>query len=272
MARFDERFQQGMAIRAQLAGGEGRLFQGVRPEAYTLAPDMYRITTELLYGSIWSRPGLDLHSRALATLTVAAVQRAPLEIRAHLRNALNVGVTPEEIIEVCMMIAFYGGIPAAYHALAVVKAGFDERGLQVTLPATFDPTLTPEQLYAQGLATHQSLSPDVFGYHPTEPSPEEQDLDTLMQEYLWGAIWSRPGLDTKSRLVCGLAIVLGMGEGYEVSTRRMIERALRQGLSRTEIVEVGMQLALYVGLVPARAFLHLATAVFRSPAFAPPAP
>lgn len=271
MASLEERFNQGIAVRERLAGGEGRLFRGVRPEAYTLAPDMYRITTELLYGSIWSRPGLDLRYRALATLTVAAIQRAPLEIRAHLRNALQVGITPEEIIELCMMIAFYSGIPAAYHALAVVKEGFDERGLHVTLPATFDTTQTPEHLYAQGFATHQALSPDVFGYHPTEPAPEERDLDELMQEYLWGAIWSRPGLDTKSRLVCGLAIVVGMGS-YDVSTRRMIERALRQGLSRTEIMEIGMQLALYVGLFPARAFMRVATTVFRSPEFASPAP
>ncbi|MGE3539734.1 MAG: carboxymuconolactone decarboxylase family protein [Candidatus Tectimicrobiota bacterium] len=267
MASLNERFQQGLEVRERLAGGEGRSFRGATPAAYELAPDMYRISTECLYGSIWSRPGLDIKYRAIATFTVAAIQRAPLELRAHLRNALNVGVTPEEIIEICMMIAFYGGIPAAYHALAVAKESFEERGMHVTLPETFDPSLTPEKLYAQGLARHQEMSPDVFGYHPTEPTPEERDLDILMQEYLWGAIWTRPGLDTKSRIVCGLAAILVIG-GYDLSTRRMIERAVRQGLTRTEIMEIGMQLAFYVGIFPARAFMHIANSVFRSPEFA----
>jgi alkylhydroperoxidase/carboxymuconolactone decarboxylase family protein YurZ len=47
----------------------------------------------------------------------------------------------------------------------------------------------------------------------------------------------------------------------------MIEGALRYGLSRTEIMEIPMQLALYVGIIPARAFMHIANTVFRSPEF-----
>ena len=78
MATLDERFQKGLEIRQRLAGGQGRMFRGAVPMAYELAPDMYRISTECLYGSIWSRPGLDLKYRAMATLTVAAIQLAAL--------------------------------------------------------------------------------------------------------------------------------------------------------------------------------------------------
>jgi 4-carboxymuconolactone decarboxylase len=269
MTTLAERFQQGLVMRERLAGGQGRLFRGAVPSAYELAPDMYRITTESLYGSIWSRPGLDLKYRAVATFTAATVLHAPHEVRAHVRNALNVGITPEEIIELCMMIAFYGGIPAAYHALSVAKEVFEDRGMTVSLPATYEDTLAPEALYEQGVAKHQELIPDVFGYHPSEPTPEEHALDVLMQEYLWGAIWTRPGLDMKSRLVCALASMVVAGH-YDLFTRRMIEGALRSGLSKTEIMEMAIQLAFYVGILPARAFMHIANTVFRSPEFAPP--
>ncbi len=205
MTTLDERFQQGLEMRARLAGGEGRIFRGPLPVAYELAPDMYRITTESLYGSIWSRPGLELKYRVMATLTVAAIQLTAPQVRAQVRNALNVGITPEEIMEICMMVAFYGGIPAAYNALAVTREVFEELGMQVTLPETFDPTVAPDALYARGITKHQELMPDVFGYHPTEPTEVEHELDVLMQEYLWGAIWTRPGLDMKSRIVCALA-------------------------------------------------------------------
>ena len=72
MATSEERFQKGLEIRKRLAGGQGRLFRGAAPIAYELAPDMYRISTESLYGSIWSRPGLDIKYRAMVTWTVAA--------------------------------------------------------------------------------------------------------------------------------------------------------------------------------------------------------
>lgn len=270
MATLDERFQKGLEVRARLAGGEGRSLRGSVPIAYELAPDLYRISTESLYGSIWSRPGLDLKYRVMATLTAAAIQLSAPQVRAQVRNALNVGITPEELIEICMMITFYAGIPAAYSALAVTREVFEERGIDVTLPATFDPSVAPETLYERGIAKHKELMPDVFGYHPTEPTQIEHDLDVLMQEYLWGAIWTRPGLDMKSRIICALAVRVVKGQ-HDLSVRRMIEGALRYGLSQTEIMEVGMQLAFYIGVLPARAFMHIANTVFRSPEFAPPA-
>jgi 4-carboxymuconolactone decarboxylase len=267
MASLEDRFQKGLELRARLAGGEGRLFKGSVPIAYELAPDMYRITTECLYGSIWSRPGLDIRYRAMATLTVSTIQLATPQVRTHIRNALNIGITPEEVIEICMMITFYGGISAAYNALAVTKEVFEERGLDVALPETFDASIAPDVLYEKGIAKHQELMPDVFGYHPTEPTEVEHELDILMQEYLWGAIWTRPGLDMKSRIVCALAARVVKGQ-YDLSVRRMIEGALRCGLTKTEIMEIGIQVAFYVGLLPARAFMHIANTIFRSPEFA----
>jgi 4-carboxymuconolactone decarboxylase len=266
MTTLDERFQKGLEMRERLAGGEGRLFKGSVPSAYELAPDMYRITTESLYGSIWSRPGLDIKYRAIATLTVAAVQLAIPQVRAHIRNSLNVGVPPEEIVEIFMMVAFYGGIPASYNALAIAKEIFEERGIECTSAASYDPSVASETLYEQGVAKHQELIPDVFGYHTTEPTPEELDLDVLMQQYLWGSIWTRPGLDMKSRLICSLAARVVSGS-YDLSTRRMIEGALRYGLTKSEIMEMAMHLVFYVGISPARAFMHIANTVFRSPEF-----
>ena len=254
-------------MRERLAGGEGRLFRGSVPSVYDLAPDMYRITTESLYGAIWNRPGLDIKHRAMATVTAAAVQLATPQIRAHVRNALNLGITPEEIVEICMMIAFYAGIPASYTAMTVAKEVFEDRGMEYTLPESFDPSVSPETLYERGVAKHREMIPDVFGYHPTEPTKEERELDELVQEYLWGAIWTRPGLDMKSRVVCALSILVVEGV-YDLATRRMIEGALRHGLSRTEIMEIALHLAFYVGIRPARAFMHIANTVFRSPEFA----
>ena len=267
MATLDERFQKGLEMRERLAGGEGRIFQGSVPRAYDLAPDMYRITTESLYGSIWSRPGLDIKMRAIATLTASAVRLVVPQVRNHVRNALNVGLTPEEIVEIFMMVAFYAGLPASYNGLAVAYEVFEDQRIRFKAPENYDTTLDVETLYERGIAKHKELIPDVFGYHPTEPTQEEQDLDVLMQEYLWGAVWTRPGLDMKSRIICALSALVVVGQ-YDLSTRRNIEGALRYGISRTEIMELGIHLVFYAGVLQARSFMRIANTVFRSPDFA----
>ena len=266
MSTSEERFQQGLEMRARLAGGDGRMFQGSVPSAYELAPDMYRITTECLYGSIWNRPRLDIKYRVMATLSAMAVLRVEPQVRAHVRNALDLGLTPGEIVEVLMQNTFYGGIPASYNSLAVAKEVFEERGINFAPPELFDPSVEAEALYEKGIAKHRELMPDVFGYYTVEPTPEEHELDLLMNEYLWGAIWTRPGLDLKSRIVCALAAQAAQGR-YDQFIRRMIEGALRNGITRTEIMEIFMHLAFYVGVIPARSSMHIANTVFRSPEF-----
>ena len=54
MTTSNERFQKGKEVRSLLAGGGGRSFEGSVPSAYELAPDMYKITTEFLYGTVWT--------------------------------------------------------------------------------------------------------------------------------------------------------------------------------------------------------------------------
>ena len=150
MTTLEDRFQNGLEMRARLGGGQGRIFMGSVPSAYELAPDMYRITTECLYGSIWNRPGLDIKYRVIASLTAVSVRCVEPQIRAYIRNSLNVGLTPEEIVEVLMQTAFYGGIPASSNALAVAKEVFEERGINFTSPEIFDSSTTPTALYERG--------------------------------------------------------------------------------------------------------------------------
>ena len=266
MTSSDERFQKGLEMRQQLAGGQGRVFRGSAPVAYELVPDMYRITTECLYGSIWSRPGLDVKYRAMSTLTAMAVLRAEQQVRSYIRNSLNLGLTPEEVVEVLIMTAFYAGIPAAYSSLAVAKEVFAERGIQFTAPEIFDPSIPLEERYNAGIAKHGELMPDVFGYYSTEPTEEERELDEMMQEYLWGSIWTRPALDMKSRAICTLAALVAHGR-YDQVIRRFIEGCLRVGVTKTELMETFMHLAFYVGAMPARTAMNIANTVFRSPEF-----
>ena len=73
-------------------------------------------------------------------------------------------------------------------------------------------------------------------------------LQELVTEYCWGAVWGREGLDKKTRSLLNLAMISCLNRPHEL--RLHIAGALTNGVSREEIREVFMQVAIYAG-VPA---------------------
>lgn len=81
------------------------------------------------YGDIWSRPGLERKMRSLVVIGMNAAINRPAEFKVHVSGALNNGCTPEEIREVCLLVALYAGIPAANEAHRIALETFRERGI-----------------------------------------------------------------------------------------------------------------------------------------------
>jgi 4-carboxymuconolactone decarboxylase len=119
----DELVARGREIQAQLWPQVASGPTGAFPAA-KLAPDFYRYVAASAFGLVWSRPGLALRDRSLATVAQLAALGRTGELRAHLRGALKVGLTQEELTEVLMQTAIYAGVPAANEALAVAAEVF----------------------------------------------------------------------------------------------------------------------------------------------------
>ena len=83
----------------------------------------------MLLGAVYSRPGLDLKSRALCTVAALTVLGKEPLLRDWIGNAIAVGVTKEEILEVIHQMGFYGGQPARVIALGLAKQAFEEMGV-----------------------------------------------------------------------------------------------------------------------------------------------
>ena len=90
---------------------------GGKMPAQQLAPEFFEMVTKFCFGGFWSRPGLDLRSRSLCTVAQLAALRKTNELKGHLRGALNLGITRDELVEVLMQTSQYAGIPAAVAAL-----------------------------------------------------------------------------------------------------------------------------------------------------------
>lgn len=95
-----------------------------------IAPDLGRYTIEFPFGDVYSREGLDLRSREIATVAaLSAMGNAAPQLNVHINAALNVGCKPHEIVEVIIQISVYAGFPAALNAASVAKTVFMERGI-----------------------------------------------------------------------------------------------------------------------------------------------
>ncbi|QIB33977.1 carboxymuconolactone decarboxylase family protein [Ancylobacter pratisalsi] len=117
--------------RAQLARITGRSGEEVMTALADVAPDFARYIFEFGYGDIYSRPGLDLRTRMLATVAgLVCLGHAERELEVHIGSALNCGASREEVVETIMQMALYGGFPAALDALFVAKRVFAAHGLE----------------------------------------------------------------------------------------------------------------------------------------------
>ena len=91
-----------------------------------VAPRLAELTTDVLFGDVWERPGLSKRDRSLITVaTLTALYRTD-QLRGHLRRAQENGVTRHEIAELITHLAFYSGWPTAVNAATVAQEVFDE--------------------------------------------------------------------------------------------------------------------------------------------------
>lgn len=77
--------------------------------------------TEHAWGSVWCRDGLDRRTRSLITVAMLAALGRQHELRGHLRGARNNGATEEEVREVLLHLAVYGGVPLAAEAFRTAE-------------------------------------------------------------------------------------------------------------------------------------------------------
>ncbi|WP_422740098.1 carboxymuconolactone decarboxylase family protein [Micromonospora sp. WMMD729] len=89
--------------------------------------DFRRLATLQTFGEAWPRTGLDLRSRSLVSVAIAAALGTHEPLRGQLRIALQSGVTKEELVELFIHLAAYAGAARAFDGYQVVAAVFAER-------------------------------------------------------------------------------------------------------------------------------------------------
>ena len=109
----------GAEVRRSVLGAEYVDGQAQRGDPF-LAP-FFEAGTEHIWGGLWNRPGLDLKYRSLVVVTTLAATGHHHELHTHLRGALNLGWSVEELREALLQIGGYAGFPTAVEALRVLS-------------------------------------------------------------------------------------------------------------------------------------------------------
>jgi 4-carboxymuconolactone decarboxylase len=87
-----------------------------------LAPFYGRWVLESVFGDLWGREALGDKLRVLVTLVALVVARQEPQARSYMRNALRLGWTREELVEVLVHLAPYAGVPTVHNALDQLAA------------------------------------------------------------------------------------------------------------------------------------------------------
>ena len=118
----DDRFTRGWKRVGEI-NGQGA--QAIQDALKDIAPDFAKYLVEFAFGDLYSRPGLSLKEREIATIAALTAMGHTLpQLKAHIEGGLNVGITREEIVEIIMQMAIYAGIPAVLNALGVAGEVF----------------------------------------------------------------------------------------------------------------------------------------------------
>ena len=122
-----ERFATGKRV---LDAVDGEAGTHVIDSLADVAPELAHQIVAWGFGEIYARPGLEARDRQLVTLgMLTALGGCEPQLRVHVGAALNVGLTPQQVVEALLHSAVYCGFPRALNAVFAAKSVFDERGL-----------------------------------------------------------------------------------------------------------------------------------------------
>jgi 4-carboxymuconolactone decarboxylase len=120
-----ELFDKGLKVRREVLGAE--YVDNALKNADDFSRPMQELVTQMAWGEIWTRPGLDRRTRSFMNLAMITALNRPHELKLHVRGALNNGLTKAEIMEAFLQTSIYCGMPAALDSFRIAREVFAEK-------------------------------------------------------------------------------------------------------------------------------------------------
>lgn len=201
-----------------------------------VAPAMAAYSERFIEKDLWSRPELSRRDRSLVTVAALISRNVTAELPHYLNVALESGITPTEISETLTHLAFYAGWPNATAAALVARDLFAQRHIDTaSLPGDNVDLLPLDQEKENQRAT---LVESNFGQ--VAPGVVKYTTEALFLD-----LWLRPGLAPRDRSLVTVSALITAGQVAQIPYH--LNRAMDNGLTRTQAAEVLTQLAFVAG-------------------------
>lgn len=117
-----------------------------------------------------------------------------------------------------------------------------------------------KELFDKGMQVRREVVGDHVLDHVRNADDFTMPMQELVTEYCWGTIWSRDELDRRSRSILNLGMLAGANRPDELAAH--IRGALKNGVSKVELRECFLQVAIYLGVPAAFGCFRVAKKVF----------
>ena len=115
--------------------------------------------------------------------------------------------------------------------------------------------------YDDGMAVRREVLGDEHVDRATDRITDlDRDFQTMITEYAWGTVWTRPGLDRRTRSLITITALVARGHHEELAMH--LRAARRNGVTVEEIGETLLQSAIYCGVPDANTAFRIAREVF----------
>jgi len=223
------------------------------PDVLEVTPQLYKYTTELLFGEVWKRAELVPRDRSLITLSALIASGQIPQLTGHIKLGLDNGLKASEISSLITHLAFYSGWPNAMSAAGVAKQIFSERKIpadQIAPPPAAALTLDPHSEAKRRAAVDSGVG---------EVAPE---LARYTNDVLFGDLWRQSNLSARDRSLVTVAALIAQGQAAQLPFH--LNRAMDNGLTQAQAAEVVTHLAFYVGWPKAMSAVPVLKEVFAS--------
>lgn len=227
-----ERTARGVALQAEVNG------QAAQPPISPVEESI----RDFVYAEVWSRPGLDRRSRYLISIAGAVMSAAPeWMIDGYVRGALKGGeLTLAELREGALHLAVYGGWPRGLEWDAANSRVQQALGL----PAADCPPIRAE---AWDPIARGEVGQANFTSTMTFPGgPSSNPFQEAINNFVFGEMWCRPGLDERSRR--WITLVGVANSAAEIPIKSHFHAGMASGnCTKEEMLEFSLQYGVHAG-------------------------
>ncbi|MER2535044.1 MAG: carboxymuconolactone decarboxylase family protein [Rhizobiaceae bacterium] len=112
-------YDKGMAIRRATLGDA--YVDKAMAQVDDFTRDLQQLVTTYCWGEVWGREGLDRRTRSIINLAMISALNRPHELAAHVRGAINNGLSRDEIKEILLQVGIYCGVPAMVDSFRIAR-------------------------------------------------------------------------------------------------------------------------------------------------------